>query len=140
MDAPIVAARPVICVLGMHRSGTSLCANMLQALGLDMADDAGISPSNERGHWERARINDLNDQVFTIFGRAWASASHVLSLPVRWLEDPRVHAVRATRGSFMPQPPELDAAAIRGARKSTSVPRTACTRGSSSQRTGKDST
>ncbi len=112
MDAPIVAARPVICVLGMHRSGTSLCANMLQALGLDMADDAGISPSNQRGHWERARINDLNDQVFTIFGRAWSSASHVLSLPVRWLEDPRVHAVRGTLVDFLA--PRIAAASSSG--------------------------
>ena len=94
MDATIRAGRPVICVLGMHRSGTSLCANMLQALGLDMADEAGISPNNERGHWERARINDLNEEVFAIFGRAWSSAAHVLSLPVHWLEDPRVYAVR----------------------------------------------
>lgn len=85
----------VVMVLGMHRSGTSLCAHMLHALGVDMADTPGASPENVRGHWERARINDLNDQVFAAFGRGWAQTSHVLALPENWLEDPRVASVGA---------------------------------------------
>ena len=30
--------RPIVMVLGMHRSGTSLCSHVLSALGLDMTD------------------------------------------------------------------------------------------------------
>ena len=33
-----VERRPIVLVLGMHRSGTSLCSHILSALGLDMAD------------------------------------------------------------------------------------------------------
>ncbi len=87
-------ARPVITVLGMHRSGTSLCANLLHALGADMADHPGPSPDNANGHWERPRINDLNDQVFACFGRGWSDPSHILPLPDHWLCDPRVQAIR----------------------------------------------
>jgi hypothetical protein len=29
--------RPIVMVLGMHRSGTSLCSHMLSALGVNMA-------------------------------------------------------------------------------------------------------
>ena len=89
MDKP-----QIITVLGMHRSGTSLCANLLHAIGVNMADVAGPSPDNMRGHWERPRINDLNDQVFNLFGRAWNDAAHILSLPEGWLADGRVQAIR----------------------------------------------
>src|SRR5271163_4802889 len=93
--AVVEPAPRIVTVLGMHRSGTSLCANMLQMLGVDMAEASGASPANERGHWERARINDLNDQVFAAFGRRWAEAAHVLALPDGWLEDCRVQEVQA---------------------------------------------
>jgi hypothetical protein len=87
----------------MHRSGTSLCANMLHAHGVNMADDAGISPNNQRGHWERARVNDLNDEIFALFGRSWSSAAHVLALPPHWLDDPRVHRVRTSLIEYLSQ-------------------------------------
>jgi hypothetical protein len=91
----------VIVVLGMHRSGTSLCANLLHAMGVNMADDPGASPNNRRGHWERPRINDLNDQVFASFGRAWSDASHALALPPHWLDDPRTRSIRAALANWL---------------------------------------
>jgi hypothetical protein len=84
----------IVTVLGMHRSGTSLCAHVLHAMGVNMADTPGASPDNAKGHWERARINDLNDEVLALFGRGWAQASHVLALPEHWASDPRVLAVQ----------------------------------------------
>ena len=86
---------PVVAVVGMHRSGTSLCANLLHAMGVNMADDAGASPNNRKGHWERPRINDLNDRIFTRFGRGWNEAAHILALPEHWLDDAAVQAVKA---------------------------------------------
>jgi len=94
-------APPIVTVLGMHRSGTSLCANMLQMLGVDMADASGAGPANERGHWERSRINDLNDLVFAAFGRRWADAAHVLALPDGWLDDARVRQVQAALVGYL---------------------------------------
>jgi hypothetical protein len=85
---------PVVVVVGMHRSGTSLCAHLLQTMGVNMADDAGASPNNRKGHWERPRINDLNDRIFTRFGRGWNEAAHILALPEHWLDDATVKAVK----------------------------------------------
>ena len=54
-----VQRRPIILVLGMHRSGTSLCSHLLSALGVDMSDkipgpgNPAPTPDNPRGHWER---------------------------------------------------------------------------------------
>ena len=78
----------------MHRSGTSLCANMLHELGVDIADAAGPSANNQRGHWERPRINDLHDAALAILGRGWNTPTHHLALPEAWWTDPRIEPVR----------------------------------------------
>ena len=88
-------------VLGMHRSGTSLCANMLQELGVDMAEAQWMSAENARGHWERPRINDLHDEVLALFGRAWNAPTHHLALPDQWWTDPRVAAVSETIAAYV---------------------------------------
>lgn len=85
----------IVVVLGMHRSGTSLCANVLNGLGIAMAEEASPSPDNQRGHWERPRINDLNDHVFALFNRRWNDYAHVLSLPEGWRRSPQVRAIEA---------------------------------------------
>lgn len=87
------ARRPLIVVLGMHRSGTSLCANFLAALGVDMAETPGPSPANARGHWERHRLCNLHDEVFAMNGGTWMDAGHNLALPENWHSTPGVFGV-----------------------------------------------
>jgi hypothetical protein len=91
----------IIVVVGMHRSGTSMCANMLQMLGADMAESSLAAPGNTKGHWERPRLMDMNDAVFSFFGRSWSSPAHILDLPPAWLDDPRVQAVRAEAAAWL---------------------------------------
>ncbi len=92
---------PVIVVIGMHRSGTSMCSNMLHMLGADMAESIHAAPANAKGHWERPRLVDMNDAIFGFFRRQWGSPSHVLDLPEHWLSDPRVHEVRARAAEWL---------------------------------------
>jgi len=91
----------IVTVLGMHRSGTSLCAHVLHAMGVNMAEVPGASPANAKGHWERAQINDLNDEVLALFGRGWDQPSHVLALPEHWASDSRVLAVQDKLVAFL---------------------------------------
>jgi hypothetical protein len=86
-------AHPFILVVGMHRSGTSLCANMLAAMGVDMADEAGILRGNERGHWERWDVVDLQDRLLEIFDRSYWSGKHLLPLPADWMADVRIKPI-----------------------------------------------
>jgi len=92
MNSPVpsTAAASIIVVIGMHRSGTSMCSNILHALGADMADEVHAAPANAKGHWERPRLVDTNDAIFGFFRRPWGSPSHVLDMPEHWLGDPRV--------------------------------------------------
>src|SRR5688572_26168212 len=97
--------RPIVLVLGMHRSGTSLCAHVLSALGIDMSDDIRAQPSNAKGHWERAEIVAFHDRILEHFNRGFYTPHHDFSLPVAWWADPRVGDPR--RGSVAGRTPEV---------------------------------
>lgn len=55
----------VLVVLGMHRSGTSLLAAMLECLGVDYGDQLiGPRSDNPKGFWEDAEAISLNDSMY----------------------------------------------------------------------------
>ena len=61
-----------ILIVGMHRSGTSALARVLNILGCDLpATLLGSNPSNERGHWESKKIVFLNDELLASAGSSW---------------------------------------------------------------------
>lgn len=90
----ISSTQKLTVVLGMHRSGTSLCSSLLSLLGLDMADTISPHESNPRGHWERWEIVKFNDRVLKYFGRDFYSLQHAASLPTGWWAEPEVRTIR----------------------------------------------
>jgi hypothetical protein len=88
--------RPIAVVLGMHRSGTSLCAHILSAMGIDMADEITAAPSNARGHWERWEIVEFHDRILRLLNRDYFGPLHDLPLPPAWWADPRVSQIKRT--------------------------------------------
>jgi hypothetical protein len=95
-----VQRRPIVIVLGMHRSGTSLCSHILSALGIDMADDIGVNVGNDKGHWERWEIVEFHDRILRLFNREWGRF-HDFALPVAWWADPRVAQIRREIVTFL---------------------------------------
>lgn len=54
----------IICLAGMHRSGTSLMASYLQRCGIFMGERmAAPGPGNPRGHFEDRDFLDLNKAI-----------------------------------------------------------------------------
>jgi len=102
-----VQRRPIVLVLGMHRSGTSLCSHLLSALGVDMTDkiagpgNASVTPDNPRGHWERWEIVEFHDRIFSLFNRDYLGRFHDFALPVAWWADPRVAQIRREIVAFL---------------------------------------
>ncbi|MCJ2022241.1 hypothetical protein MKK84_33395 [Methylobacterium sp. E-065] len=88
-------------VLGMHRSGTSLCSQVLSLLGLDMADDVGQHPNNQAGHWERWEIVEFHDRVLRLLGRDYWSGTHDFPLPSGWWAQPEVRAIQRELEDFI---------------------------------------
>lgn len=85
--------RPIYVVLGMHRSGTSLCSSILNMLGIDMTEEEGPGVGNEAGHWERWPLVALQDEVLASFNRTYYSSSHDFSLPLGWWTRPHLRPI-----------------------------------------------
>ncbi len=65
---------PVVLVLGMHRSGTSLLARVVNLCGVPTdAEDQLMKPSrdNERGYWEPQYLAEINDGILDAGGGSW---------------------------------------------------------------------
>ncbi|MFK8046798.1 MAG: sulfotransferase [Halioglobus sp.] len=61
----------LICVLGMHRSGTSCLTGSLQDAGLFLGDCHTWNPFNRKGNRENAEFVELNDQILAANDGAW---------------------------------------------------------------------
>src|SRR5271166_6062779 len=102
-----VQRKPIVLVLGMHRSGTSLCSHLLSALGVDMTDkiagpgNARVTPDNPRGHWERWEIVEFHNRILGLFNRDYLGRFHDFALPVAWWADPRVAQIRREIVAFL---------------------------------------
>ena len=104
----------MIVVTGMHRSGTSLAALVLQALGADFGPPDrlyGADDWNAAGYLERLEVVDLNSRAITGFERT-AGRRHAALSQLTYLRMPRA----ATIGS------RLDALAAEIAATSRSLP------------------
>jgi hypothetical protein len=83
-----------ICVLGMHRSGTSLVARVINLLGVDLGSEEGLleaAPDNPTGYWESEEILALNDEILATFGGRWDSLP---VLPEDWHTSQEVAPLR----------------------------------------------
>jgi GT2 family glycosyltransferase/glycosyltransferase involved in cell wall biosynthesis len=74
--ARIMAAQHqrVICILGMHRSGTSLVARLVNLLGVDLGSDPGLAAraeDNPRGFWEHPGFVAINEALLAQLGGRW---------------------------------------------------------------------
>ncbi|MEP1471064.1 MAG: hypothetical protein ABJK25_08845 [Halieaceae bacterium] len=63
----------IICILGMHRSGTSCLTGSLEAAGLYLGDIHTWNPFNLKGNRENQDIVDLHDLILADNGGAWDS-------------------------------------------------------------------
>ena len=61
----------VICVLGMHRSGTSCLMGCLEQAGVFLGDVSRRNAHNPKGNHESPRIVALHEQLLRSSGGAW---------------------------------------------------------------------
>lgn len=67
---------PVVCIAGMHRSGTSMLAGLLQDMGLDLGPEDRLlppNPDNPEGYFENREIMRLQEDLLAGFGGGWDS-------------------------------------------------------------------
>ena len=65
----------VVCVLGMHRSGTSMVTRLAAAAGVRLGPDDLMMRAHEvdnpTGYWEYQGIVDINDRILEAYGGSW---------------------------------------------------------------------
>jgi hypothetical protein len=98
-----------VCVLGMHRSGTSVLARTLNLLGVDLGPRHHLTPPDEyypEGYLEHRDLVRINDQILRRFGGTWDRPP---ACPLGWeasdsLADLREAARDLLRASFAKAP------------------------------------
>ena len=65
----------IVCVIGMHRSGTSAVMRLLNLAGLDLGDNESLElkgPDNPTGYWELRALREINDELFARWNATWS--------------------------------------------------------------------
>ena len=86
-----MAERQVIVVLGMHRSGTSLLASVLHALGFPLGQDL-YPPDihNPAGYFEDRECMSIQERILETLGQLWHGEKGMLPFPPSWWKEERV--------------------------------------------------
>ncbi|MBI5825772.1 MAG: glycoside hydrolase family 99-like domain-containing protein [Chloroflexi bacterium] len=64
----------VFVIAGMHRSGTSMVARLLNLCGAYLGEEKELIPAaedNPEGFWENARFHKINEEILASFGGSW---------------------------------------------------------------------
>lgn len=91
----------VVCVTGMHRTGTSLVSRLVNLLGVDLGRDESLLPpaeDNPGGFWENSEIKRVNDRVLHTLGGSWHEPP---ALPNDWQNDPVLDPARQDAASVL---------------------------------------
>jgi len=78
-----------ICILGMHRSGTSAIARAVNLLGPHIGSPEHlmkpIEGDNPHGFWENLNLYRLHEKILSYFSGSWDS---IVPLPEGWWKEP----------------------------------------------------
>src|SRR5687767_5556789 len=103
-NSPGKTTPDVICIIGMHRSGTSMIARLLSLCGLYLGPDEemfGPNEGNPDGHFEHVGFLRIDEALLEHFGGSWERPPRFGS---GWQNDPAltkfVSTAKALIGSF----------------------------------------
>ena len=85
-------AKRLVLVLGMHRSGTSALAGMLDKLGVELGNEL-LPPTrgNPKGYFEHSRVLEAHEALLEALHRGWMDPR---SLPEDWTQTAAAGAAR----------------------------------------------
>jgi hypothetical protein len=98
-----------VCVLGMHRSGTSAVTRVLNLLGVHLGPPDRLTrplADNPEGFWEHSGLVSVNDAILARFGGSWDDPP---ALPPGWersetIADQRERAMHLLEADFSEAP------------------------------------
>ena len=86
---------PLLLVVGMHRSGTSLLGGLMSALGTHFpGQQISGDVHNPDGYFEWKDVVDIHERLLIDLDRWWPSYKGCLKLPPDWMVQPATNHVR----------------------------------------------
>lgn len=86
-------------IYGMHRSGTSAFAGLLNQLDIPMgANLLAAGYDNPKGFYENEELVRLNEEVLSILGQSWDTMD---ALPIDWLKNPQLITCKSEITNFL---------------------------------------
>ena len=84
----------VVVVLGMDRSGTSLCTHILNSLGIQLGENL-IPPdgNNVGGYYEEREIFLTHERILSLLGRSWDTIAALRPFPPLWWRSSEIESV-----------------------------------------------
>ncbi len=83
----------VICILGMHRSGTSLVTRVSNLIGMYVGPENRLvrpAADNPKGFWEHGGFLRINERILQHCGGSWRN---VPAFPNHWQRDPSLEGL-----------------------------------------------
>ena len=74
----------IVCILGMHRSGTSVLSRLLNILGVYLGKEDSLAQPmacNPKGFWEHTVLQEINEKILAKAGGSWHTPPN---LPSGW--------------------------------------------------------
>ena len=93
----------IVCILGPHRSGTSLITRVLNLMGLYLGPEDNMRKPrkwNPRGYWEHQPIIDINDAILARFEGSWHEPP---CFPSGWERSSELEDLRQTARNYLHQ-------------------------------------
>jgi hypothetical protein len=92
----LMGKQSAVVVLGMGRSGSSLCTSVLRALGVFLGDKLVPGDQyNEPGYFEDYQIWHVHERVLATLNRSWDTLSTIRPLPPQWWQSKLVERLQA---------------------------------------------
>jgi len=92
----------IICVLGMHRSGTSMTMRLLNLCGVYVGEAnellIGEISANEKGYWENEAVIKINEKILSLFNGSWHNPP---TFPEEWVNDERLSEIKNEAKDFV---------------------------------------
>ncbi len=111
-----------VCIGGMHRSGTSMVANLLRLCGLHLGTATDMLPpalDNPEGFWENVNFRNLNDEILVALGGTFDAPPR---LPDGWHERGTLDPIREKAGAVLRQLIEAEPWGWKDPRNSLTLP------------------
>src|SRR5467141_3160443 len=95
MDNELNPDSRVVVILGADRTGTSLCTNILSALGMRLGPR--LLPGdqfNENGYFEEPEIYRVHELILAALERSWDMLEAIYPFPPQWWQLPTMDPFR----------------------------------------------